>query len=53
MFVYQLVGGMGTTLWCKNFFFSMLVVEVKWESMRARTLLYITSVGPRKKFFFQ
>ena len=30
MFVYQLVGGMGTTLWCKNFFFSMLVVEVKW-----------------------
>ena len=40
MFVYlQLVGGMGTTLWCKNLFVSMLViVEIKWVFMRARTL---------------
>ena len=36
MFIYQLVGGMGTTLWCKDFFFSMLVVEAKWLNGYAR-----------------
>ena len=50
MFVYQLEGGMGTTLWCKNFFFSMLVVEVNWVCARAHTALDNLSWATKKIF---
>ena len=51
----QLVAAMGTTVWCRIGFSSVLDIEVKKAGLRARarTPPSITSTGPRRTWPFQ